>query len=185
MSREDDRYFLLYQTTRAAVTGFDTILVTLLTQGNTFVLALLSLPVIASLQGIEGAGFSIISLIMSLYMLWANLFYMQMLKCAVIAAEEIERHKLDNIVESCHLTHQLSKIPFSATNGSAVLYLGLPCLWAIASVIEGGIFLRNHTLTFWTAYAPIVLFVFGITFLVYKRWLRRPAIAVADSGENS
>lgn len=175
MSREDERYFLLYQTTRAAVTGFDTVLVTLLTQGNTFVLAIISLPIVAKLDHVEGAGFSIIALIMSLYMLWANLFYMNMLKYSVIAAEEIEKHKLDNIVESCHLTHQLSKIPFSATNGSAVLYLGLPALWAFASVLEGGFFLRGCAKPFWTAYASVVFVVIGLTYLVYRRWLRRPA----------
>ena len=146
ISDKQEDYIVLHQTVRSSIANFDSILVSLLTQGNTFVLAILSLPLAAKLEGFRAAVISLFAFIFTLFLLLGNMLYRSLLACAVKAAEHIESKNLAYISIDSLPTNQLSKIPLSATRGSAILYLGLPLLWLVIALLEMMTFLKSETI---------------------------------------
>ena len=141
MEKESNESTLaLYQTLRATISNFDTILTTLLTQGNTFVVAILSIPFIAKIKDIQAAAISLFALVLGLFLLLGNILYLSLLRRAVIVSEQIEQENMKDIDSNLKITMQLSKTPFSATRGSNFLYLVLPVFWIVSAFIEGCIY---------------------------------------------
>lgn len=132
-----DARLTVYETVRGSVSAFDAILVSLLTQGNVFVIAILSIPLVAKIEGIPGACITFFALLLGLFLLLANLLYWHLLVRATAIAERIEREQLAGLGEQYHLTVQLNQIPLSAARGSRLLYLVLPAVWVPAAVGMG------------------------------------------------
>jgi hypothetical protein len=133
----EDATLATYQLARHAVGGFDAILVTLLTQGNTFIVAILSVPLVATLDGFSTAWLMGFALLMSLFLLLANYLYWNLLTRAVQVAEQLEAKHLQHLPKNHHLTRELDRIPLSAGRGSMLLYLCLPPVWSLAAIALG------------------------------------------------
>lgn len=168
----DESTLALYQTFRATISNFDTILTTLLTQGNTFVVAILSIPLVTQIKGIPAAAVSLFALVLGLFLLLGNILYLSLLRRAVIVSEQIERDDMKNIDDKFKITLQLSKIPFSATRGSNFLYLVLPILWIISAFVEGGIYLYNISTHWLIGYILLGLLIVMTAIAVYGVYLK-------------
>jgi hypothetical protein len=160
-------YTILHQTTRDAVHNFDNILAHLLTQGNTFLLAVLSLPLVTNMAGKRGAILAGLCFLFSIILFFANYLYRSLLRCAVRAAEEIESTKFKPVANGMFLTAQLETIPFSATKGSTLLYLGLPVIWFIVATSEMVYFIHDEPLEWVLVFTFCGLFVIALCLAVF------------------
>lgn len=136
-ANNDSATITAYKLARDAAGGFDSILVTLLTQGNTFVIAILSVPLVASLDSHSTAWLMGFALLLSMFLFLANYLYWNLLKRAVRIAEKLESEHLRHLPETHHLTRQFDRIPLSANRGSMVLYLFLPPIWSLSAIFLG------------------------------------------------
>jgi hypothetical protein len=137
MATEDQELVVpLYQTLRSTVSAFDSILVVLLTQGNAFVIAVLSLPIIGRTAGVWGAAVMLFALLLALFLLLANLLYWRLLKRATEMAQRMEENELRDL-PCAGITTELNKIPLSAAKGSFFLYVIFPSVLVLAAVLLG------------------------------------------------
>ena len=126
-----------YQVARQAVGGFDAILITLLTQGNPFVIAILSIPFVATLNEAGTALITSLALLMSMLLFLANYIYWSLLAKSVRVSEELENALLNDFPENMRLTFALNNIKLSAGKGSKFVYLLPPLVWALAAIYTG------------------------------------------------
>jgi hypothetical protein len=164
----------IYQTVRETISNLDSILVTLLTQGNTFVIAILSIPPVAGLTGIPAAGISLFALILGLFLSLANLLYWNLLKRAAQMAQSLEEEHLKGLGHALHITAQLNKAPLSAARGSFLLYLILPISLVLAATVLGSVYLLSVSATWGIGYLLACLLIVATSVAVYGMYLRSP-----------
>ena len=170
---KEESILIHYQTIRHTVSNFDTILVTLLTQGNTFVIGILSVPFIANMKPILAAAITFFALLLGLFFLFANWLYLSFLKGSVQLAQRWESRQLANLPEDFQISLQLEKIPLSAGKGSKVLYLGLPSLLVLSAIGLGSIHLLDRSWVWSIGYMLLCLSVIMASYLVYRFFLKR------------
>ena len=170
---EENVYIILHQTIRSTISSLDSILVNLLMQGNAFVIAILSVPIVAKLDGKSSSIISFFAFVLGQFLLLANVLYRNLLTRAVNTATKIENQKFNNIEEQFRITQQLNKIPFSAEKGARFLYLVLPIFWIIAAFIEGIVYLWPSCKEWLVSYIVCCLLMLSVSFGVYWSYLKR------------
>lgn len=173
---ENESNLLLYQMLRSTVSTFDPILVSLLTQGNTFVIAVLSIPLVANMEGIQAGIISLFALVFGLFLLLANMLYLNLLKRAVLTAQKIEEEQMSHINDDFKITLQLNKIPFSARKGANFIYLVLPVLWICSAFVEGIVYLSSITGPWLIFYILISLLIVVTGIALYGIYLKNSPV---------
>lgn len=169
----DETAAVMYQTVRSTISSLDSILVTLLTQGNTFVAAILSIPLVANLHGFPAAALCLFSLVLSLFFLLGNILYWSLLKRSVQIGEQIEQAELASIGKRFHPTARLDEIPLSAARGSFFLYLVLPTILVLSSIALGGVYLSQLSAVWCGAFVLFSVLIVVSAVAVYGIYLRR------------
>jgi hypothetical protein len=170
---EIDHAVAVYQTVRETISGFDALLVSLLTQGNTFVIGVLAIPLVANLSGLRAGMICFGALALSLFFLLANLLYWSLLRRSVQLAGEFECNELKQLGSHFHITEQLNQLPFSAERGSFFLYSLLPGLLVGGSVTEGAFYFCQLSPIWCGAFVLTALLVVVGSVAVYGVYPRR------------
>jgi hypothetical protein len=165
----------IYQSIRETISGFDSILVTLLTQGNTFVIGVLSVPIVANLRGVHAGVICFCALVLSIFFLLANLLYRNLLQRSVEIAGQLEKNNLKSMGDNFHITEQLNKLPLSAERGSFFLYCVLPSILVLVSIIQGAIYFLQESSILFGGFILIALLVVVGSIAIYGVCLRRVA----------
>ncbi len=164
---------IAYQLVRQAASGFDSILVTLLTQGNAFVIAIISIPLVARLDSYSTAWLMGFALLLSMFLFFANYLYWSLLKRAVQIGHQLESENLQHLPKNHHLTREFDQIPLSAHRGSMLLYLCLPPIWSLAAIFLGWRAMSEISNQFGWFFLLFAILLVLMTLVVFAFFIRR------------